>query len=414
MKRLLSHIPGLDRQRGQVMVIFALMLPVFIGMLGLGIDAAHLFQSRRAIQSAADLAALAGASQLPGDPAAARAAALDIAAQNGFSTGVTVNVPFEGDPNKIEVRITDEVGTYFMPALGLSSVDVSARTVASHEVAGYGSIVAKKDYHCWEGTVTIAGSNITINGTVHSNGGLDLRNSSGNTITGKLTYKSGPQAYRLDRKVDCGDELFPMPNPTVNNPGITIQASTWQDWPVIFRRGDFSCTHNLDSVNGDITRDGPWWEGGRMTHSRTLKPGVLCRTGSPSSDRTLSLVADNIKGTVTLVAPNVYIKGQNLNLKAHQHNVLIFADGKDRFYPGYSRSNIQLEPTGGRFEGLIVNRTQPSGPADYIEGGQTHIIGRSGFHQVGNIVGWAVRLAGSNWTLSGTDMFVYEPMRIVE
>ncbi len=131
------------------MVLFALFLPVLIGMMGLGVDAAHLFNERRGIQSAADLAALAGASQLPDDLGAASSVASDIAADNGYASGVTVSSPYNGNENQIEVQITDEVSLFFMPVLGLSSVTVSARSVASHEINAGTAVFVHKDTHCW-------------------------------------------------------------------------------------------------------------------------------------------------------------------------------------------------------------------------------------------------------------------------
>lgn len=394
MKRMLRRLPALERQRGQVMVIFALMLPVFIGMLGLGIDAAHMFQSRRSIQSAADLAALAGASQLPADPNAARAVALDIAAQNGYTEGVTVNVPFNGDPKKIEVRITDEVGTYFMPALGLPTVNITARTVAQHEVTGDGAILAKKDYHCWDGTITWTGRNIKINGSVHSNGGMTLRGN-GNSVTGDLTYKVGLPQYPLDGRTSCADRV------TDTDPTLNPQPAPWRDWPFLYTTADFPCTFTIPS-HGDITRDGDWWVGGRMNHSRTLKPGVICYN---STSNWLRLEADNISGTVTFRAPLIRISGTNINLKPYKNDVLIFSNSTE--FPC-----IDLRPNGGTWEGIIYNYS--GNPTATVQGGQTVITGANGFKHLGSVIGWAVTLAGNNWSLAGNDAPVYEPMRIVE
>ena len=47
---MLERISNARREHGQVMVMFALMLPVLVGMMGLGIDAAKIFQARRDLQ----------------------------------------------------------------------------------------------------------------------------------------------------------------------------------------------------------------------------------------------------------------------------------------------------------------------------------------------------------------------------
>ena len=257
------------------MVLFALFLPVLIGMLGLGVDAAHLFNERRSVQSAADLAALAGASQLPDSPGSASSVASDIAGDNGYTNGVTVTSPYDGNENQIEVQISDNVGLFFMPVLGLSSVTVSARSVASHEINAGTAILAKKDYHCWEGTVTWRGNNITVDGTVHSNGGLTVTGSNNTVSDGKLTYKTGAPVYPHDGWTDCGPENII----TGSNPGVNIDAGPWQDWPVLYGASDMPCTYNLGS-NGDLERNGAWWVGGTMLPAKQLNPGVICVNGS--------------------------------------------------------------------------------------------------------------------------------------
>lgn len=54
--------------RGSVAVITAAALPVLVGLTGLGIDSARLYQAHTKLQSAVDSAALAGSIQLPYDP----------------------------------------------------------------------------------------------------------------------------------------------------------------------------------------------------------------------------------------------------------------------------------------------------------------------------------------------------------
>lgn len=393
LKALLNKVRAV---RGQTMVLFALFLPGLIGMLGLGVDAAHLFNARRDIQSAADLAALAGASQLPTDIAAAKSIASDVAAKNGFDTGVTVTAPYDDDDNKIEVLITNDVSLFFMPVLGLSNVNVSARSVASHEINAGTAVLAKKDYHCWQGTVTWNGNNITVDGDVHSNGGLTVRGSNNTINDGKLTFKSGQPVYPLDGETDCGFEN----EITGSNPNIEIASSQWVDWPVFYGASDFPCTYNLGS-DGDLERDGPWWQGGTMWPDKKLNPGVICVSGN----NWLTLNEDNVSGNVTFVGGRFDIRGSNLNFTAYANGVL-FAS-KSTSFPA-----MRLYPSGGSWEGMIYNRRWDSN--HYIEGGQIYLHGSSGFQHTGTIVGWAVYLDGSGWSLFGTEEATYEPMRLVE
>src|SRR5918999_2506919 len=121
------------RDSGQSLALFAVMLSALIAFMALGIDAANLFAQRRNAQSVADLAALSGARSLPSDAATARANALAIASANGYPSGVTVTTPYGGDNKRIEVSILRAVPTFFMPFLGVSTVDVGARAVAKAE-----------------------------------------------------------------------------------------------------------------------------------------------------------------------------------------------------------------------------------------------------------------------------------------
>jgi Flp pilus assembly protein TadG len=65
---------------GQSIIMFAVMLPVLIGFVGLGVDGTLFFVTQGRLQAAVDAAALAGAQDLPGT--AAFTVACDYAARN--------------------------------------------------------------------------------------------------------------------------------------------------------------------------------------------------------------------------------------------------------------------------------------------------------------------------------------------
>src|SRR5687768_7872001 len=116
-------------QRGQTLVLFVVLLPGLIALMALGIDAGYVFIQHRVAQSAADLAALAGARLLPTDATGARTRAANIAGANGFTSGVTVTTPYNGNTSQVEVQIATDVQPFFMTALGVGSVDVAVRAV---------------------------------------------------------------------------------------------------------------------------------------------------------------------------------------------------------------------------------------------------------------------------------------------
>lgn len=73
-----------NQRQGTILVVFLLLLPIIILMVGFSIDLAHMQRVRTELRSATDLAAKAAAESLSGssDEATARQVAIDIAALN--------------------------------------------------------------------------------------------------------------------------------------------------------------------------------------------------------------------------------------------------------------------------------------------------------------------------------------------
>jgi hypothetical protein len=146
-------------EKGQALYLAAMAMLVLTGFIGLGIDMGVLRYERRVQQSAADAAAIAGASNLAfGGNAAAVAGALKASAQNGFAdnTGGTLsctgagaaigtvcvqvnNPPLSGPhssgPNSssyVEVLVSSVQPNYFEQMLGFKQSTVTARGVAGN------------------------------------------------------------------------------------------------------------------------------------------------------------------------------------------------------------------------------------------------------------------------------------------
>src|SRR5437773_8282941 len=95
-------------QRGQVLVIVAVMIVALLGFTGLVTDVAWYEVNLMRIQRAADAAALAGVVYLPTNVAGAQNAALQESSKNGFANGqngVTVTAAPEGLNNLILGRL---------------------------------------------------------------------------------------------------------------------------------------------------------------------------------------------------------------------------------------------------------------------------------------------------------------------
>ena len=142
---------GTDRERGQILVIFALGLVVMIGMVGLVLDGGGAFAQRRSEQNAVDLAALAGANAYLNTPgtvaartAAAQAAAIASATSNGYTNGVngavvtTPQVTLMQSGATVSLSITAPHVNSFARVLGAVSWDVSVTATALSGTADTG------------------------------------------------------------------------------------------------------------------------------------------------------------------------------------------------------------------------------------------------------------------------------------
>jgi hypothetical protein len=104
---------------------------MMVGLIGFGAlltDGALMQVTRRDLQAAADAAALAGAMELPNDPAVV---VNSFVTGNGFPDAtVTIQTPYEGDNMKIEVVLEQQQSFTFGRIFDLSGSTISARAVA--------------------------------------------------------------------------------------------------------------------------------------------------------------------------------------------------------------------------------------------------------------------------------------------
>ena len=131
--KLFSHLN--QNMSGQVMVLWAIALPVFFGVGGLAVDVGHLSVSRNVLQNAADAGAFAGATILAStsNQSQARNEAVNFAGQNsnafGGTNGATTTVTFP-TATSIRVTVTQNVPLFLMPAIGINTGLVSATALA--------------------------------------------------------------------------------------------------------------------------------------------------------------------------------------------------------------------------------------------------------------------------------------------
>ncbi len=125
-----------DARRGQMVVVFALSIAVFVGALALGVDLSHVRTEAENAQRAANAAALAGVIFMPNYQSQATYRAQEEATKNGFtdgqnSTSVTVSSvpPYS---YRLRVTISELVPIFFGHLFGLGNVRISRSATAEY------------------------------------------------------------------------------------------------------------------------------------------------------------------------------------------------------------------------------------------------------------------------------------------
>jgi len=123
------------RESGQIVYLAAISLVMLLGFSALAVDIGMLYSTRRRMQTAADAAAIAGATALRDGQDYTKSAS-DVTSFNGFTNSqnnVTVTVseptlpsPYPSGVTYVEVDITQSVPTYFLRTLGYTSLNVGA------------------------------------------------------------------------------------------------------------------------------------------------------------------------------------------------------------------------------------------------------------------------------------------------
>jgi hypothetical protein len=191
-RRRSRAVGAMTGSSGQVLVLVTMGIIVMTAFAGLTVDVGQLWSTRRHMQTAADAAAIAGASaRRLNHPVTAAADA--VSSTDGFTDGsknvkVTVNNPpssgvYAGNLSYVEVIINQPQPTYFLRALGYSTIGVSARSVAS-SVNGPACLYALDPSA--SGSVTVGGSSsatLTCGAIVDSSNSTALSSNGGGALT---------------------------------------------------------------------------------------------------------------------------------------------------------------------------------------------------------------------------------------
>jgi len=118
--------------KGQAAVLAVVFLAGLLGMAALVLDVGSWFRASRATQATADAAALAGAQNLPSDPASASSAALTYANKNGGGVAgadITITSQITAD-DTISVQVKRTSPSFFSKIFGIGSADIDQKATA--------------------------------------------------------------------------------------------------------------------------------------------------------------------------------------------------------------------------------------------------------------------------------------------
>jgi Flp pilus assembly protein TadG len=132
MIRRSAHRPSLS-ERGQTLALITVFMMSLLGMAALAIDAGSWYQTKRAVQAAADSAALAGGSQLPAGWSYAQTTAAATYAKNGRASDTVSyqNVTTTTTNDSVKVTASRDGGSYFARLFGFSSSTITASATAT-------------------------------------------------------------------------------------------------------------------------------------------------------------------------------------------------------------------------------------------------------------------------------------------
>jgi hypothetical protein len=331
------------KESGNILVFTAIGLTVLLGMAGLAVDVGALRHDKRLQQSAADAAAIAGATNLAwgGVVSGARAAST----ANGFTDGtnnVTVTVsdpatgptkgPHTGDPKYVEVFVTAIQPTYFMRIFGVTTATITTRAVATNTSGGDNTGCL---YTLGTPTASIEGVNINGNATLNATTCGIVDNGNFNTKGNALDVNAGTFGIAGSWNK--------------NGPGGTVSCAESSTCPV---EGMPSSGDPMASVpNPCPCTGGTAWNGGGV-----IPPGTYSSINIGNGTATMS-------GTYYVTGAGGLTVGGNGTINAT--NTTIFFDGTATFTAVGTPTINMAPPSTGTYAGILMYQTPSdiSGPS---------------------------------------------------
>jgi hypothetical protein len=400
LHRIRSRITSLQQsERGSVIVIFAFSLTILLGFTALAVDLGYTQQRNAQAQNSADFAALAGAGLLvSGTAAQAKAEALGYVEKNGFAgADAQVSVPpvsglRSGVNGCVQVKTTEESPAVFSSLFGVDAFDIAARaTACSTPPLGGRYAVFAGSTTCTD-TLSLSGSNRTVNGGVHSNRDINVT-SNGTVINGATTYMTGA--------APSGNITY---NPSVDNPRRLEEPLPYPETFEIeqYAPGGSKALLALSQLRyhyaGSANIDDTWLTLNLAINplTKTIAPGLYYTSG----DIDLSGAGYNASNATFVTSHgDIHFNGNNYTFSNWDPDGLLLFSNKNNLSCTSGKAVIKLNGNTHSWTGIMY---APYGDVDFAG---TNV----GASLHGRLVAHQVKLSGSTQTITRNDAFPGKP-----
>jgi len=403
-------------EAGQTVVLFALLLPLLLGLGAIAVDVGYWYVVKKTAQDAADAAALAAARELS-DCAAAQEVGQVYAESNmpDATAEVSCGTPGIAAGN---VEVTAEADTFFGGIFGVLDVTITQRAVAERlSNPGNLAIFAHDDECGSEFPLEFDGQDVFVSGFVHTNGRFRISRGPFWAADGTFNESSCRPSIEADVLSQFG-ESRPPPWGTAcaGGPCREPLEGSFRDWPAWFTPADFGwssrCTYKgatIEITARQVVITGPDQV---IAHDGTLPRGTYCATES------FAVTGDGVRGEITALAPSITVDASNTELRPYSGTrVLFFAVPNGDF-------NTEND---GSLAGGGNPSCQPDPAADMTLNGEGHswrravifspcgrvVVNMTVDELVGTIIAHQVKVAADGFEMTGWDDFEV-PTALVE
>jgi len=320
-----------DSEKGAVVAIVAVLLPVLLGCVGLAVDNGLLYAEKRQMQTAADATALAAAHEWRQQNFSGYAdVAREDAARNGFLENAAVDVeitvppvtgPRAGDGNFVEIVIRQERPLFFMRAFSNEPAIIEARAVAGLVPAD--ACVYILDPSASQALVAAGDARVTLEGCgvhVNSDSNNAARTVGGGSIDASSIGIVGDYS---------GSGFFPTPQT-----GIYAAPDPLADLAAPSTAG-CNVTGQLEIMDTQVLNPGVYCGGIRITAQghATMNPGIYVMKGGGLDVH----AGGELDGTGVMI--------YNTEAAGYPYDPVLFS----------SNSSTELKaPTSGDYKGILI------------------------------------------------------------